>query len=683
MKKTYAYVPIFLFFLFLTCFTGCGKEADRLYFDIEVEKKTFFDVAGANGDVYTSFLNMQFYQDEPVQLWAVYDGGDINVYSYSIDGSKKLLLEDVSMEYARGGAFLDQDGNYYYWAKNQGSIVKVDSSGEQLFSRQLSDFNIFGIEKLCQLGDGSLYAKCVESNEGTLKYILCRLDLATGEIAKVDEDISEMDFTTYMAAGEDCPLYMTSKEIRKINAEKGTQEVAWSFVGTSYTGEYNADYPVWDFRIREDGSLVLLEAGNSVNTRGADGMIRILRKVPVGDGKKVVVLRGTYLYNDQWLKQCARYFNEQNETWYVMLEECQYSDMFWEDYARQTSVEIASGDGPDILYGHVLGDYAYGIYKQDGFADLAPYLEASGLSKEDFFPCVFGYWQDGEKIYGVSLNVSFWNTGYGSILLDAGILEENREPDIQILMDALLARKEDAVFMEKVDSQGLLERFLIGSEDLWGRVAWKEGTCDFGTDLFAELLEAAKRYGVKGWDDVRPALAESENYSVYQYLDEVLLKEKGKVKAGIWFDDGCYARACPDRVMTVNANSDQKEGAWEFIKFILEERQMMQLEACRYPASKKAFDAMMASEKAKGLYEDGGELYVKWEDKTFYYYPLNDERINELREVAESARFTPIRTQPILDIVYEEASGYFNGTKSIDEVITVINSRVQVCLDEE
>ena len=124
------------------------------------------------------------------------------------------MLEDVSMEYARGGAFLDQDGNYYYWAKNQGSIVKVDSSGEQLFSRHLSflsqkrlyfsalsDFNIFGIEKLCQLGDGSLYAKCVESNEGTLKYILCRLDLATGEIAKVDEDISEMDFTTYMAAG--------------------------------------------------------------------------------------------------------------------------------------------------------------------------------------------------------------------------------------------------------------------------------------------------------------------------------------------------------------------------------------------------------------------------------------------------------------------------------------------------
>ena len=68
MKKTYAFVPVFLFFLFLTCFTGCGKEADRLYFDIEVEKKTFFDVAGANGDVYTSFLNMQFYQDEPVQI---------------------------------------------------------------------------------------------------------------------------------------------------------------------------------------------------------------------------------------------------------------------------------------------------------------------------------------------------------------------------------------------------------------------------------------------------------------------------------------------------------------------------------------------------------------------------------------------------------------------------------------
>ena len=69
-----------------------------------------------------------------------------------------------------------------------------------------------------------------------------------------------------------------------------------------------------------------------------------------------MVLRGTYLVYDEWIKECIRSFNEQSKDWYVMLEECGNDDSLWEDYARQTSIEIASGEGPDILYGNVLSE---------------------------------------------------------------------------------------------------------------------------------------------------------------------------------------------------------------------------------------------------------------------------------------------------------------------------------------
>ena len=42
----------------------------------------------------------------------------------------------------------------------------------------------------------------------------------------------------------------------------------------------------------------------------------------------------------------------------------------------------------------------------------------------------------------------------------------------------------------------------------------------------------------------------------------------------------------------------------------------------------------------------------------------------------------PIRTLPILDIIYEEAADYFNDSKSLDEVCGIIENRVQLYLNE-
>ena len=682
MKKVYFTVAVLLCFLFTVCLTACGKEEEQQYFDLQVEKKTFYDVAGANPEVYTSFLNMQFYQDKPVQIWAVYDGvKNMNVFLYRTDGSRQLLLENIPMEYARGGGYIDQEGNFYYWAVNQNSLIKADPSGNQLFSRPLSELGIHQIDRMYQLGNGRIYVKCMEKNEDALVYRLCGLDPVTGDIAQADINVSDLLFETYMAAGEDCLLCMTRENIKTIDMRSGGREEVWSFVGTSYDGRYNRDYPIWDFRVREDGSLEILEAGNLIHAKGADGAVKTLRKVVVGEGRKVVVMRGKAL--DEWIKGCARRFNEQSEEWYIKLEECGGDYELWGDYAKKTSVEIAAGKGPDILYGDVLMDYAYGVFEKGGFADLSPYLEASGLNKDDFFPCTFGRWQSGEKIYSVSAKISLSFITNGCALMDPAFLGGSRDPDIGTLVDAMLAHKEEAVFLRQMSSQRLLEWLLKGSEDLWGMVDWEKGTCDFGTGLFAGILEAAKRYeGVWKEKDARPSVAEADFFGIYEYQGKAFLEERGKVRVGFLFDDGSHPHAEDAYTMTVNVNSRKKDGAWEFIQYILEKEQLTQPGRDEYPASKKAFFTKMVNEKDKGLWRDGHEFYDDINAKTTYYSPLTNERIQELKEVLEDARFSTIRTQPILDIIYEEAGGYFSGTKEIDETIRVISNRVQLYLDE-
>ena len=68
-------------------------------------------------------------------------------------------------------------------------------------------------------------------------------------------------------------------------------------------------------------------------------------------------------------------------------------------------------------------------------------------------------------------------------------------PDVETLVDALLAWQEDAVLLKRFSAQDVLEYLLQGSEDIWGLVDWESGTCDFSGEFFAKILEVAKRYG--------------------------------------------------------------------------------------------------------------------------------------------------------------------------------------------
>ena len=51
-------------------------------------------------------------------------------------------------------------------------------------------------------------------------------------------------------------------------------------------------------------------------------------------------------------------------------------------------------------------------------------------------------------------------------------------------------------------------------------------------------------------------------------------------------------------------------------------------------------------------------------------------------DAMENARMLPVRTEPLLDIICEEAAYYFDGSKSVEETAKVTRNRVQLYLDE-
>ena len=636
-------------------------------------------------------LGIQFFQGEAIQLRCVdVAGASADLYLDRADGSSELLYEalpdvayDKTIHQNQNEWYMVQDGSVYCIARDSKasgcSLAKRDTQGNVVYKVQLD----LTVDDICQLAGGNVILLLKDNlGDQNSKPRLGELDQGTGAVRELSQIKAERG--DYIGAGEESLLILNSMGgVREVSVQDGSGTDIMDFAGTTYgidTGKWKG----WlrDVRVTEDGGVELLWHDNE--GKGAKETLawKQVDKIPV-------VMRGFH-FNNMWIKDAVAAFNRSNDTYFISLEEAE-GDL--EDFTTQTSVQIAAGGGPDLLYGEVLSDYIQGMLDKGGFEDLAPYMAASGIKEEDYFPIAFSTWRRDGEIYGV--NVTVWTIRY---IMDASVLGDGAgEPDIGTLVDALYAYEDRAMYMPYYGSREILKMFLEGSEDLWGMVDWEQGSCDFSGELFAKMLEAAKRYAYDEYQDY-PVLAEDTyGENLFNFLAPSLMEQMGKVQVGILFDDGCYPRQnTTTQILSINANSSQKQGAWEFIAFLLGEERQQWLASPGYnelPVHRKAFQEKIETE-LKNRKGGGGMTilrvpytnYVDGKYVTEYReFPLEDvngEWVEAFTQMAEETRPLPVRTKPILDIICDEAEDYFNGIKSVEEVIRVMENRVRLYMNE-
>lgn len=376
------------------------------------------------------------------------------------------------------------------------------------------------------------------------------------------------------------------------------------------------------------------------------------------EGKIVLTLQDSMA--SQWLIDSVNGFNRQSDTYYIRLLESGTGEPL-AACRDKMSVEIVAGKGPDLFTGDVLSINETMIEK--GYIeDLAPKLEEFEITDEEYFPSVRAFVL-GDGVYAVcpfAEPEGFW-------VLES-VLGSREQPDIKTLVDKLYEYPDqDAAWRKYASATQILEYFLMGSEDLWGMIDWDEKTCDFSGELFTRMLEVVERYKntdgnnenvVSGWYDPFYEQKPSEN--------------EGKVLIDYLFDDGCYPYYRRSYSLMVNANSQHKEGAWEFLKYLFgEEGQNYVANGAPSAANKEMFQSY--AEWEMKMIEEGRMQAIN---------PMTEKVVEDICDYAERARYTPTRTNPILSIIYEEAGSYFAGDKPIEEVIDLIQNRVQVYLNE-
>ena len=150
--------------------------------------------------------------------------------------------------------------------------------------------------------------------------------------------------------------------------------------------------------------------------------------------------------------------------------------------------------------------------------------------------------------------------------------------------------------------------------------------------------------------------------------------------------------------LAISATSTEKEAAWFFIESLLTEEFQREQDTF-LPVSKVIFDeqleeAMQAEYELDGegnilLDAEGNPIKVAKGDITYadgssvQYFEMSKEEAEQLMKLLSNVhRVDMSGDNVIFNIIREEAGSYFAGQKTVDEVVEIIQNRVQLYVNE-
>lgn len=372
------------------------------------------------------------------------------------------------------------------------------------------------------------------------------------------------------------------------------------------------------------------------------------------------------------LKEVIARFNRQNTDYYVsiMLPE-QGEDL--ETFRSRIQMELAAGRGPDMLGSDLFPD-PDGLLR-NGYLE---YLDGQGFEEMGCVETALETRKTKDGLYGIPYDFS----------LDFAAYRESDVGDMSTLTMEQL--------MNKVRSSDvrILQRLLYNSQVvikyvLWDRsnkdyIDWEAGVSHLSEEPFLEALEFVKEYTDQGdlgqnldkekifaegcftGYTVRSVAGLNDYYDVLG-TDMRVLGYPRKEGNGIYLDTNA---------IYVNSQSDNKEAAITFLKYLIsEETQIRYIENDYWKEMESSGETLWQGNKAA--------------------FPVNRsafEGLMDMNSCTENQRqqlfFLLENAQPAFDLgevavmVEEELAPFFGGSRSAQEAADILDKRVQLYLDE-
>ena len=354
-------------------------------------------------------------------------------------------------------------------------------------------------------------------------------------------------------------------------------------------------------------------------------------------------------------------------------------------YRTRVMADILSGGGPDILL--LSNEDARNLYENGALLDLAEYLDPE--LREKILPSVLARGVMDGKLIGVEPTIS------GSVMLVSNAVWEGDSWTVEDVVRLADVRKPQYLFASPnyTNSPGyMLTWFFSEFPEKSSFLDLEAGTCDFENETFIRFLEICKEYGEKPtpeenqiYEMLKTGECLSTNVNVMNmswFSREMKPLEKSCHFVGYPGQDG-YGVLASYRMLVVNANSENKEAAMEFIwdLFSLETQREISM---YYGTVREDLIRESVHEEWRDFITFEGPSYYLGDGSYMFIEPKEDGStfIEEYITALKRLESKDSRAKAVYDIVEDEAELYFAGDRPAEEVARIIQNRVQLYLDE-
>ncbi len=583
-------------------------------------------------------------------------------------------------------------------------LIRVDADGAV---SKLEEFNtedeIFqNVENFYMKPDGSVLLVYHEQSEDSYTMKITTYDMETGTLGEGSELPSGMAYNYYdMKTGVNTDfIFTTSEGVYTYNVGDAEVQQMMSYINSDLASRNLSNITPLD----EDSFLAFYNDSNGKEGGMKGGIFTKVAPEDIPD-KKVIVLAGNYI-NYNTMNRVVE-FNKENEEYRIVVKDYSTYNSY-DDYmagSTQLNNDIIAGNMPDILC--LESGIPVDNYISKGLlADVGKLIEEDEeLSQVEFMENVFDAYRVDGKLYEVIPSFTV-----RTMIAKSALVGDRTSWTVEDLMALMETLPEDTEFISEMTQENFMSQLLqyCGSDF----VDISTGKCAFDSQNFISMLELAAtlpKSSEKEGEDYDEAYWQEywENYYT-QYRDEKTLLEQcyisnirnlnyningefGEDVSFIGFptESGQGSIIYSTESYALSSKSANLDGAWQFVRYYLtEEYQKDSSQRWGLPIQKEYFMEQAQEATKKPTYEDENGNLVEYEE-TYWMNeeqiplpPLNQEQVDEIVEVISSVTKKQYYNEDVQNIITEEAAAFFSGQKSAQEVANVIQSRVQLYVNE-
>lgn len=665
--------------------------------------------------VYESSYDETTFESKESYKLCTYDstGNKVN----ELDLGQLFTQEDNENNRYFSGYIIDKQGNLIL---NMNKLIRVcDSTGKKLFDTTELDSDNAWLSSCFLTNAGVPAVMIFDYSKENSSCVIKEIDVNAKGYGKEYTLTSFNGGEAYPGSGDYLCYYSSDTGIAGLKADTMAAEPVLNLLTL---GVDNSN--ISSFSICEDGSF--LTVNNEYSRSHSNTTVSKITPVDSSEvAEKEIISLGCF-YMDWNIRSEIAKFNKLSDKYTIYAtsfsETNDTSD--WEAALTKFNNELLAGNIPDIILLNTAMPVS--SYAAKGlFTDLYEFLDKDpDLKKEDFMPNVLTALETNGKLYEITPTFSIQTFAAKSSLVGT-----DRSITLDKAKEVMAGMGEN---VQMFNYEMTSSEFISGALTYSDFVDYENGTCNFDTPEFKAFLEYAKTLpkeidyeklyneNPNYWQESETACRDNKALLSDFYLSDFSSYKQtveGAFGEPITFagfpitqasGSGSLLNASSE--IAISSKSKHKEGAWEFIKYVIsntvsEEPVMIWDESkgeeidtgkTKYVSSSYSFPVLKADLQKIGTQATIPNTYINEEGKeveqenTYYIgdqeikiSALTQADVDMLIEYFESVTKMTRYDQSIVDIVNEETALFFDGTKSVDETASIIQSRASIYMSEQ